>query len=65
MKNAHEERTRQCFGEEICSYLEMEYGGTVMIDDLIEILEDWHNFYQQRATQAQIALQRLGINRYD
>jgi hypothetical protein len=43
----------------------MEYGGTVMIDDLIEILEDWHNFYQQRATQAQIALQRLGINRYD
>ena len=54
MKNAHEERTRQCFEEEICSYLEMEYGGTVMIDDLIEILEDWHNFYQQRATQAQI-----------
>lgn len=65
MKNAHEEQVRQCFEEEICSYLEMEYGGTVMIDDLIEILQDWHKFYQQRANQAQIALQRLGINRYD
>ncbi len=65
MRDAYQERVRQGFEEDICSYLEMEQGGTLLLDDLVEILEDWHSYYAGHADEIKKVLLRLGINRYD
>lgn len=65
MKDAYQQRIRQGFEDDIGSYLEMEQGGTLLLDDLVEILEDWHSYYDGRAGEIKKVLLRLGINRYD
>jgi hypothetical protein len=65
MKNAYEERLRQAFEDDICSYMELEGGVNAALDDLIEILDDWHCYYQGQADDIKKALLRLGVNRYD
>jgi hypothetical protein len=65
MKDAYQERVRQGFEDDICAYLEMEQGGTLLLDDLVEILEDWHSYYAGHADEIKKVLSRLGINRYD
>lgn len=65
MNDAYSERVRQGFEDEVCAYLEMEDGGTKLVDDLVEILEDWHQYYSSHADEIKKVLLRLGINRYD
>ena len=65
MNDAYYERVRQGFEDEVCAYLEMEEGGTKLVDDLVEILEDWHQYYSSHADEIKKVLLRLGINRYD
>jgi hypothetical protein len=65
MKNAYEERLRQAFEDDICSYMELEGGVCGALDDLVEILSDWHGYYQGQADDIKKALLRLGESRYD
>mgnify|MGYP001178735425 FL=1 len=65
MKNAYEQRLRQAFEDDICAYMELEGGVCSALDDMVEILNDWHNYYQGQADDIKKALLRLGVNRYD
>ena len=65
MNNAYEENLRQAFEEDICAYMELKGGVNRALDELIEILDDWHNYYQGQADDIKKALLRLGVNRYD
>ena len=65
MKNAYEERLRQAFEDDICAYMELEGGVFSALDEMVEILNDWHDYYQGQADDIKKALLRLGVNRYD
>ena len=65
MPNAYEENLRTAFEDDICSYMELKGGVNRALDDLTEILLDWHGYYQGQADDIKKALLRLGVNRYD
>ena len=45
--------------------MEIKGGVNRALDDLTEILLDWHSYYQGQADDIKKALLRLGVNRYD
>lgn len=65
MRNAYQERLREGLAEEVSAYIDEEHGAITLIDDLVEILDDWHNYYKGKADDIKQALIRLGENRYD
>jgi len=65
MKNAYQERLRLSLEEDVAAYIDEENGAVALIDELIEILDDWHGYYQGKADDIKQALLRLGENRYD
>ena len=65
MSSLYEENLRSAFEDDICSYMEIKGGGNRALDDLTEILLDWHSYYQGQADDIKKALLRLGVNRYD
>ena len=65
MKNAYQERLRQALEEDVSAYIDEEQGAITLINELVEILDDWHDYYQGKADDIKQALLRLGENRYD
>lgn len=65
MKNAYQQRLREGLEEDVTAYIDEENGAIVLIDDLVEILDDWLGYYQGKADDIKQALLRLGENRYD
>ena len=65
MKNAYQERLRESLEEDVCAYIDEEQGAITLINELVEILDDWHDYYQGKADDIKQALLRLGENRYD
>ena len=65
MKNAYQERLRQALEEDVSGYIDEEQGAITLINELVEILDDWHDYYQGKADDIKQALLRLGENRYD
>lgn len=65
MRNAYQERLREGLEEDVSAYIDEEHGAITLIDDLVEILDDWHNYYKGKADDIKQALLRLGENRYD
>ena len=65
MKNAYQQRLREGLEEDVTAYIDEENGAIVLIDDLVEILDDWLGYYQGKADDIKHALLRLGENRYD
>ena len=65
MKNAYQERLRQQLEEDVSAYIDEERGAITLIDELVEILDDWHDYYQGKADDIKQALLRMGENRYD
>ena len=65
MKNAYQERLRQGLEEDVGAYIDEEHVAITLVDDLIVILDDWHDYYQGKADDIKQALLRLGENRYD
>jgi hypothetical protein len=45
--------------------MELEGGVCSALDEMVEILNDWHDYYQGQADDIKKALLRLGVNRYD
>ena len=65
MKNAYQQRLREGLEEDVTAYIDEENGAIVLLDDLVEILDDWLGYYQGKADDIKQALLRLGENRYD
>lgn len=65
MKNAYQERLRESLEEDVSAYIDEEQGAITLINELVEILDDWHDYYQGKADDIKQALLRLGENRYD
>jgi len=65
MKNAYQQRLREALEEDVTGYIDEEHGAITLMDDLVEILDDWLGYYQGKADDIKKALLRMGENRYD
>lgn len=65
MKNAYQQRLREALEEDVAGYFDEEQGAITLMDDLVDILDDWLSYYQGKADDIKKALLRMGENRYD